>query len=128
MEIKTKLVHEGIKPVQDEGRVFYEYETRSEGVDNTGKEYAFNHVTLLDSDFNKYAGAVKIGSKIRKNTKVGLPLSSQNLEADEIGLWKITKPKEKSRYRALILRQQAQQSFTSTGEKTNTPATWISRH
>ena len=127
MEVKTELVHEEIQTEQNEERVFYKYKTITQGKDLEGKEWTFEHIMYLDSDFNEFAGRVKIGDSISDNTRLGSLLPGEVGEEDEVGLWKITPSSKKNQYRALILKQEASKLFNSTDTQT-VPATWISRH
>ncbi len=128
METKTRLVHEEIERVEPEkeGRVFYRYKTVAKGKDTEGKDCTFECVKYLDSDFNTFAGRIKIGDPINDNTKVGSLLPGEIGEENEIGIWQITPPTQKNKFRALILRQETKKAHTASNEQV--PATWVSRH
>ena len=67
-----------------------------------------------------------MGDPISDNTRLGSLLPGEIGEENEVGLWQITKPAEKNKFRALILKQEVQKAHTASNEQV--PATWVSRH
>lgn len=121
-----KLKEEIKKIYSLEGETFYLYFDGKDHYDEkNGKEISAPNFYYLDKDFNVFMGNFNkdaIGTHLLKFIKKGVNVKSgphspeiedengdyvSNTNKDTLGIWRITTPEEKNKYRALELMQKA---------------------